>query len=164
MIKKILCSLTLAAALSVTAQNLPGQIPSHALVVPYRTNDVKAVEEMQYDHSPYYMSLNGKWKFHWNKNVDLRPKGFQDPAYDVSSWDEINVPGNWERQGYGTTIYVNTTYEFDSPWADFKKDWPRSARSRRRDIVLLRVGQRRVPGLQHGLKGRRRMGHHRQAS
>ena len=83
MIKKILCSLTLAAALSVTAQNLPewqtiehfrdGQIPSHALVVPYRTNDVKAVEEMQYDHSPYYMSLNGKWKFHWNKNVDLRP-------------------------------------------------------------------------------------------
>lgn len=134
MIKKVLCALTVAAATSVSAQNLPewqtiehfrdGQIPSHALVVPYRTNDVKAVEEMQYDHSPYYMSLNGKWKFHWNKNVDLRPKGFQDPAYDVSSWDEINVPGNWERQGYGTTIYVNTTYEFDSPWADFKKDWP----------------------------------------
>ncbi|MDE7411190.1 MAG: DUF4981 domain-containing protein [Paramuribaculum sp.] len=101
-----------------------GQIPSHALVVPYKTNDIKAVSAMEYDKSPYYQSLNGKWKFHWTKNVANRPQGFQEPAFDVSAWDEINVPGNWERQGYGTTVYVNTTYEFDTPWANFKKDAP----------------------------------------
>lgn len=102
-----------------------GQIPSHALVVPYRTNDASAIRQMQFDKSPWYMSLNGKWKFSWAKGVDNRPIGFQDPSYDVSSWTEINVPGNWERQGFGTAIYVNTTYEFDSEWANFKKQWPK---------------------------------------
>ena len=54
-----------------------GQIPSHALVVPYRTNDASAIRQMQFDKSPWYMSLNGKWKFSWAKGVDNRPIGFQ---------------------------------------------------------------------------------------
>ncbi len=102
-----------------------GQIPSHALVVPYRANNVQAVRNMAYDKSPWYMSLNGQWKFHWVKGVNNRPAGFQNPEYNVSGWNEITVPGNWERQGYGTAVYVNTTYEFDSEWAGFKKQWPR---------------------------------------
>lgn len=132
---KTLCSLLmLGAATAVCAQQEPewqtvnafrnGQIDSHALVVPYRTDDVSAVREMQFDRSPWYLNLNGKWKFNWVKGVDNRPQGFQNPDFDVAQWDEINVPGNWERQGYGTTVYVNTTYEFDTPWANFKKDWP----------------------------------------
>ena len=102
-----------------------GQIDPHALVVPYKAGDVKAVSEMQYDKSPYYMDLNGKWKFKWTKNPANRPAGFQAPEYDVTAWDDINVPGNWERQGYGTAVYTNTTYEFDSEWAGFKKNWPK---------------------------------------
>lgn len=132
---KLLCSLLTAAFyFGVSAQQLPewqtidafrnGQIPSHALVVPYTADNVTAVRDFKYDQSPYYMSLNGKWKFNWVKGVDNRPQGFQNPSYDVTSWDEIKVPGNWERQGYGTTVYVNTTYEFDSEWANFKKNAP----------------------------------------
>lgn len=132
---KTLCSiLLLGLAFTLAAQQEPewqtinafrdGQIPAHALVVPYKTDDRAAVADMLYEQSPYYMSLNGKWKFHWVKGVDNRPKGFESPQYDVSGWEEINVPGNWERQGYGTTVYVNTTYEFDTEWADFKKDAP----------------------------------------
>ena len=134
--KKILCSiLTAATAMVATAQQLPewqtinayrdGQIPAHGLVVPYASTDsFRDVRDFKYDQSPYYMSLNGNWKFNWVKGVDNRPQGFQAPDYDVSSWAEINVPGNWERQGYGTTVYVNTTYEFDTEWAGFKKDAP----------------------------------------
>lgn len=132
--KNLLFSVLLMSGIATQAQNLPewqtiehfrdGQIASHALVVPYPSNDYKAIRQMDYEKSPYYMSLNGKWKFHWTKNVDNRPQGFQQPEFDVSAWDNIEVPGNWERQGYGTTIYVNTTYEFDSEWADFKKDAP----------------------------------------
>ncbi len=101
-----------------------GQLNPHALVVPYRNGDIKAVAEMEYDRSPFYLSLNGKWKFNWTKNVELRPQGFHNPSYDVSTWNEINVPGNWERQGYGTAVYTNTTYEFDSDWAQFRKNAP----------------------------------------
>lgn len=132
--KKVLSVIALFAAVTLSAEQKPewqtieafrdGQIPSHALVVPYVADDVKAVSGMEFDKSPYYKSLNGKWKFQWTKNVANRPKGFQMPEYDVTAWDEINVPGNWERQGYGTTVYVNTTYEFDSEWANFKKDAP----------------------------------------
>lgn len=102
-----------------------GQIDSHALVVPLPTDDAaKAIADFKFEESPYYMSLNGKWNFSWTRGVDNRPAGFQVPGFDVSSWPLINVPGNWERQGYGTAVYTNTTYEFDSEWAGFKKDWP----------------------------------------
>lgn len=132
--KHFLNALLLGAVVSATAQQLPewqtvdaynvGQLPSHALVVPYPDNDASAIRDFKYEESPYYMSLNGKWKFSWVKGVDKRLVGFQNPQYDVSSWKLINVPGNWERQGYGTAVYVNTTYEFDTEWADFKKNEP----------------------------------------
>lgn len=102
-----------------------GQIDTHALVVPYRTNDRLAVSDMKFADSPYYLDLNGKWKFHWTRNVDLRPQGFQNPGFDATMWHTIDVPGNWEMQGYGTRVYTNTRYEFDSEWAQFKKDAPR---------------------------------------
>jgi len=123
-----------ATAVAVSTDSLPewqrvdafrdGQIAPHALVVPYRTDDVGAVADMAFDKSPYYKSLNGKWRFNWTRNVDLRPKGFQNKDYDTSSWKLINVPGNWEMQGYGTPVYTNTTYEFDSDWAEFRKNAP----------------------------------------
>ena len=68
------------------------------------------------------LSLNGTWKFHYTEQFDQRPTDFMQPAFDVRSWDDIQVPGNWERQGYGTPIYVNATYEFTSP-ADIEPFW-----------------------------------------
>lgn len=44
--------------------------------------------------------------------------------YYTGGWADINVPGNWERQGYGTAIYVNETYEFDDKMFNFKKNPP----------------------------------------
>lgn len=124
----------LLTVLGVRADDLPkwqtimgfrdGQIPSHALVVPYADDNYKAIADFAYEKSPYYLSLNGQWKFKWTKGVDNRPLDFWNPKVSVADWDNINVPGNWERQGYGTAIYTNTTYEFDSPWADFTKAAP----------------------------------------
>lgn len=101
-----------------------GQIAPHALVVPYAVNNLKGIRDMRYEQSPYFMSLNGKWKFHWNVNPDNRPAGFSNPQYDVTEWAEIEVPANWETQGYGTPIYVNERYEFDSDFYNFKKNPP----------------------------------------
>lgn len=101
-----------------------GQIDPHALVVPYKANDLKAVRSMDFANSPYYLDLNGKWKFHWTQNPNLRPADFFKPDYVVDEWAEINVPGNWEMQGYGTPIYVNERYEFDAKIYNFKKNPP----------------------------------------
>lgn len=73
------------------------------------------------------ISLDGRWSFHWSKNPDERPVDFYKEDYDTSSWDKINVPGNWQMQGYGTPIYVNTIYPFhrDEPrvMGEPSKDW-----------------------------------------
>jgi len=67
------------------------------------------------EKSPYWLSLNGQWRFHWCKTPDERPKDFYKTNYDASGWDMTPVPSNWNVQGiqkdgklkYGLPIYVN---------------------------------------------------------
>lgn len=56
--------------------------------------------------------LNGKWKFHWAPKPAERAIDFYSDDYNVSTWDEINVPGNWELQGYGIARYLDEEYPF----------------------------------------------------
>lgn len=63
--------------------------------------------------SERFFLLNGDWAFNFAPNPASRPVGFQDPAFDVSDWDRIAVPGNWELEGYGTPLYVNIEYVFE---------------------------------------------------
>ncbi|WP_455590493.1 glycoside hydrolase family 2 TIM barrel-domain containing protein [Bacteroides sp.] len=128
----LLLMLAFWLALPVAAQKQPewqsqyaiglNKLAPHAYVWPYA--DAAAIKAGDYERSPYYMSLNGKWKFHWVKNPDCRPKDFYQPSFYTGGWADINVPGNWERQGYGTAIYVNETYEFDDKMFHFKKNPP----------------------------------------
>ncbi|WP_219034210.1 MULTISPECIES: hypothetical protein [Empedobacter] len=38
------------------------------------------------ENSPYWMNLNGIWKFNWAKNPNERPKNFYENNFDTSSW------------------------------------------------------------------------------
>ena len=59
-----------------------------------------------------YKLLNGTWKFnHVNKPSD-RPKEFYKTDYNVSDWDEIDVPSNWQMRGYDFPNYTNIIYPF----------------------------------------------------
>lgn len=58
--------------------------------------------------------LNGDWKFNYVEKFADRPMAFDAGSLDKVEWKDIKVPGNWERQGFGTPIYVNTRYEFVS--------------------------------------------------
>ena len=87
-----------------------GRLAPRATAYPFATTEA-AVEGNQ-ETSPYYMSLNGKWKFKYSPKPADRPDDFYKTDFSTSSWDDIDVPGNWEMQGYGTPIYTNTTYVF----------------------------------------------------
>jgi beta-galactosidase len=63
--------------------------------------------------SPWFRSLNGKWRFHYSPNPASRPVNFYTPGFDDTEWDELKVPSNWEIQGYGIPIYTNIKYPFD---------------------------------------------------
>ncbi|EDM26030.1 beta-galactosidase [Lentisphaera araneosa HTCC2155] len=60
--------------------------------------------------------LNGTWKFKWNKFWEESPKEFYKENFDVSSWDDIEVPSNWQMKGYGKPLYARVGYN------DFDKD------------------------------------------
>ncbi len=72
------------------------------------------------ENSSYWKSLDGTWKFNWVPVPDERPADFFRNDYDVSGWDDITVPSNWQIAGlgkdgsqkYGTPIYVNVRYPF----------------------------------------------------
>ena len=59
------------------------------------------------------VSLNGNWKFHYSDTPAGRPTDFYRADFDVSDWDDIPVPSNWERHGHGYPIYVNVPYPFE---------------------------------------------------
>ncbi len=84
--------------------------PPHATFIPYDAE----TDALQNDwaKSPWYMLLNGTWKFNWSENPGKRPLDFQKDSYDVSGWKDIKVPSTIEIQGYGYPIYVNQPYEF----------------------------------------------------
>lgn len=58
------------------------------------------------------VSLDGKWLFHWSKDPESRIMDFYTNEYDASGWDRIDVPGNWQLQGFGKPIYTNISYPF----------------------------------------------------
>ena len=62
----------------------------------------------------YVKNLDGIWKFRYVANADERPTDFFRTDYDDSGWDSIPVPGNWELNGFGVPVYVNTTNDFDN--------------------------------------------------
>ncbi|MDP4173789.1 MAG: glycoside hydrolase family 2 TIM barrel-domain containing protein [Bacteroidota bacterium] len=68
--------------------------------------------------SPFFISLNGIWKFNFVQGSSNRIQNFYDKKIDESSWKNITVPCNVEMEGYGIPIYVNMEYE----WApDYKQ-------------------------------------------
>lgn len=46
------------------------------------------------------IKLNGPWKFQLDPADTGIQKGWSSPKYDDSAWKQINVPGDWESQGY----------------------------------------------------------------
>ncbi|RXF72413.1 glycoside hydrolase family 2 TIM barrel-domain containing protein [Arcticibacter tournemirensis] len=72
-----------------------------------KEQDVKADD---YTRSPFYQSLNGKWKFVYADKYADRLKDFHRTDLDDSHWSELPVPSNWELKGFGIPIYTNITY------------------------------------------------------
>ena len=82
------------------------------------------------ENSSYWKSLDGMWKFQWAPNPDERPKDFFRTDYDVSKWDDIKVPMNWNMAGlqrdgknkYGDPLYSNQRVIFQHSWQPMN-DW-----------------------------------------
>ena len=70
------------------------------------------INEADNNCSSLIQNLNGTWKFSWAKNPSERKEVFLSADYSTDDFDDIQVPGHIELQGYGKPQYVNTMY----PW------------------------------------------------
>src|SRR5690348_3526934 len=68
-----------------------------ATFVPFA--DISGALNVQPKFSPFFLSLDGPWKFHWVPKPEDRPTNFFQADFDDSTWTNIDVPSNWEMKG-----------------------------------------------------------------
>ena len=57
------------------------------------------------------LSLNGMWKFHWQRGLEDCPDDFYLRDFDASFWRDIKVPSVWQMQDTGSyPYYYASTY------------------------------------------------------
>ncbi|MCG9745157.1 glycoside hydrolase family 2 TIM barrel-domain containing protein [Shewanella sp. Isolate8] len=96
------------------------KLAPHASFFGYESEPLALLDEMS--RSQNYLDLNGRWVFHLAKNPAATPKEFAAADFDASHWGSIQVPGNFETQGYGHAIYLDERYPFDTEWPDAPDD------------------------------------------
>jgi len=84
--------------------------PAHVTLIPYADEESAVVGER--GRSPWFILLNGGWKFCIVRNPDASPKGFYEEGFDETGWDNIPVPSSWQMMGYDKPIYTNVRYPF----------------------------------------------------
>ena len=88
-----------------------GRLPAHTSFIPYA--DAPAARQDERAFSPYYRCLNGRWKFCYAAHPGAVPEGFEQFDYpSAAEWDDIDVPGCWQMQGWGRNQYTNINYPF----------------------------------------------------
>lgn len=87
--------------------NAVNRAPMHTNFFAYES--IEATKSNK-EKSSNFMTLNGIWKFDWVANVDARPTDFWKLEFNDKGWNDLQVPGVWELNGYGDPIYVNVGY------------------------------------------------------
>lgn len=129
-VKSLTCCFALVSITTFAQQNewrdpnvnAVNRAPMHTNYFAYESesNALKGTKEL----SANFMSLNGSWKFFWVRNADARPTDFYKINFNDKGWNNMNVPGLWELNGYGDPIYVNTGYAWRSQFENNPPEVP----------------------------------------
>ena len=100
--------------------------PMRAHFIPYINEDAALRQSAMPDAERFALnpeaerriSLDGTWKFLYSRNNAECPEDFFRTGYNTRRWDDIEVPGSWELQGFDAPIYTDTRYPFppDPPY------------------------------------------------
>ena len=83
----------------------------------FQVNRLQAYSDHIYtmgkDKKPSSFSLNGTWKFKQSKNFDSCFKFFYNTEFNDANWNDIQVPGHIQLQGFDNPHYTDVTYPWD---------------------------------------------------
>jgi beta-galactosidase len=97
------------------------QEEGHVPLVPYSNTDEALKNER--NKSASFLSLNGTWKFHYSDTPEGTPDKFFAANFDDKKWDTINVPSNWEMQGFGDPLFRNVRTPFRPDPPNYPKEY-----------------------------------------
>ena len=105
----LLCLFTLCAA--------QAQDKSYLEDLSYYLENTAVFEQNQEPGRAFHIparniSLNGKWRFQYFDSPYDVPKDFFQPAFNDRKWPWIDVPSNWEMQGFGQAVFRNVSAPF----------------------------------------------------
>jgi beta-galactosidase len=86
------------------------QEEGHTPLVPFNSVDMALMNSP--DNNPFYLSLNGIWKFNYSDTPEGVVPDFFKESFSDRKWDTIRVPSNWEMKGYGDPLFRNVTTPF----------------------------------------------------
>lgn len=91
-----------------------GRLPARATLFPFP--DAEAAKAVRREASPFYLSLNGDWRFRMVDRPEAIPADFAQPGLDDGGWGAIPVPSNWTLHGHDRPHYTNIQMPFpDAP-------------------------------------------------
>ena len=126
---KILCGIIALSSVLTTANAQTGKEwddplitsvnreKAHTLALPMASEADVTKNDMSL--SPYYLSLDGKWKFYWVKQPSLAKEDWCAKDFNDASWTDIDVPSSWQVWGlhngksWDKPLYCNTQYPFE---------------------------------------------------
>jgi beta-galactosidase/evolved beta-galactosidase subunit alpha len=94
--------------------------------------------------SPWELSLNGMWRFHYAHSPIEAPAQYADAAYDDAGWDLLAVPSHWQLNGYGAPHYTNIIYPFAIDPPRVPSENPTGSYRRRFVVPTAWSGQRHI--------------------
>jgi beta-galactosidase len=87
------------------------RLESRSPLIPFP--DSESARSQPPEASPWYISLNGSWRFRYCTSPESAPRDFFEPDHADADWDAIEVPGNWTLQGHDRPHYTNIQMPFD---------------------------------------------------
>ncbi|MDO5442548.1 MAG: glycoside hydrolase family 2 TIM barrel-domain containing protein [Bacteroidia bacterium] len=137
----LLTVLVLLAPVYAGAQDKP-----YLQDLPYYVENLAVYGEGQEDGRAFHIpassvSLNGTWKFMFCESPYDVPQDFFNTSFNDRKWSSIEVPSNWEMQGFGQALFRNVS----APWPTNTPQAARDAQMRARGGQARPAANRPVP-------------------
>ena len=130
-LRSLLLTVALASAFVATAQTMKewddvsvtnlNRLRAHTLDIPVASATEAAAAYTPtnaLEASPYFLSLNGTWKFKWVGTPEQASTTFMQDDFNAAGWEDIEVPSAWQVYGlrhnkqWDKPLYCNVVYPF----------------------------------------------------
>ena len=89
------------------------RLPMHGAQIPFA--EISDDNFENYNNSPYYMSLDGDWKFKLFRSPENLPQNIFKPNFKDNAWQDMPVPSNWTLHSLEDfPIYTNVRMPFEN--------------------------------------------------